>query len=142
MKKITVTRFNGYSPDCINPERPFIEITGNEDMDASDGYHTFTELYEHRIALFIALARMSARQEMDVGRNPNSPYVWRSRLHSDGSVLDGWYIMGIGYFKGHQLTYHLPEKTWDETNFAETLECAAEWDGHTSHDVIERLKKL
>ena len=111
------------------------ELEGNENMDASDGYHTFGELYEHRIALFIALCRTYADTHFPIE-------VWRSKLHFDGSSFDGWFIMGIRKEKGNQITYHLPMSKWDETDFAETLECAPEWDGHTSADVLERLKKL
>ena len=95
----------------------------------SDGFHTFGELYEHRIVLFIALCCM-------VKKN-----VWRSRAHSDGSVLDGWFILGIGYAAGEQITYHLPMSKWAETDFAETLDKAPEYDGHTSDDVLRRLEK-
>lgn len=96
----------------------------------SDGYHTFDELYEHRIALFLALCRQIPAN------------VWRSRLHDDGSYFDGWFLLGINKQKGKQITYHLPNSKWDETNFAETLEKSPEWDKHTSNDVVERLKKL
>jgi hypothetical protein len=50
--------------------------------------------------------------------------------------------MGIGKEKGKQISYHLPLSRWDETYFAETLDKAPEWDGHTSADVLERLKTL
>lgn len=99
----------------------------------SDGYHTFDELYDHRITLFIALCK---QLEM------NCEYVWRSTLHSDGSAFDGWFIMGIHTDPGKQITYHLPLSRWSETDFAVTQEKAPEWDGHTPADVIERLKTL
>lgn len=101
-----------------------------EKGETSDGYHTFNELYEHRIALFIALSKLLYGQ------------VWRSKLHSDGSSYDGWFIMGINKKKGVQITYHLPLSKWEETSFAETLEKAPEWDGHGTEEVIERLKNI
>jgi len=103
-----------------------------KDGDISDGYHTFDELYEHRVALFIALSKKCSK---DIS-------VWRSKLHSDGSKYWGWFIIGIDKRKGRQITYHLPEEKWEETNFAEELEKAPEYDGHTPEDVLERLKKL
>lgn len=113
--------------------------------EVSDGYHDFNSLYDHRIALFIKLCSTIAMVE-DTFRqmNPNTPQssIWRSKCHSDGSALKGWFIMGIGKAKGSQITYHLPLSRWDETEFAETLECAPEFDGHTSQDVLNRLKKL
>lgn len=65
---------------------------------------------------------------------------WRSRLHHDGSAFDGWFIIGIGKEKGEQITYHLPERMWSDCDWAETLDRAPEWDGHTSADVLERLR--
>lgn len=106
----------------------------------SDGYHTFGELYEHRVALFIALCRVTEMLEVEAGMG--SGKVWRSRLHSDGTSYEDWFIMGIGTGKGLQITYHLPIDKWNETYFAETLDKAPEFDGHTSEDVLNRLKSL
>lgn len=105
---------------------------GGIDRSPSDGYHTFDELYDHRIALFIALCR---------SMNSDSE-VWRSKLHADGSGYENWFIMGIGKEKGRQISYHLPMIEWGATTFAETLDRAPEWDGHTPNDVINRLKSL
>lgn len=103
-----------------------------EHLRVSDGYHTFDELYEHRISLYIALCRELVRKK----------YVWRSKAHSDGSMFDGWFILGIFTKKGRQITYHLPLSRWNDTSFAIDLPMAPEWDGHTPQDVIERLKQL
>lgn len=108
-----------------------------------DGYHTFDELYEHRIILFIALCRLLRRQEHAVLSLPGEfAFVWRSKLHSDGSSFEGWFILGISQEKGEQITYHLPVSKWEATGFAETLAQAPEFDGHTSEDVLQRLKSL
>jgi len=96
----------------------------------SDGYHTFDELYEHRITLFIALCEHVTND------------VWRSKFHADGTGYDGWFIMGINKAPGAQISYHLPNTKWDATAFAETLNRAPEWDGHTSVDVLKRLGSL
>ncbi len=102
--------------------------------DVSDGYHTFRELYDHRDALFIALAGMSLA----------SRRVWKSRKHSDGSVMEGWFILGIGKKEGDQITYHLPMTLWNHPQLVlvEDLPRAPEFDGHTSDDVISRLGEL
>lgn len=105
----------------------------------SDGYHTFEELYEHRITLFVALCRLLKNEyklQMD-GQG-----VWRSKAHSDGSVWDGWFILGISTVKGQQITYHLPMNKWEQTEFAYTLDKAPDWDGHTAEDVLKRLTYL
>lgn len=97
-----------------------------------DGYHTFGELYEHRIALYIALCKELSRR-MD---------VWRSMKHSDDTSMDGWFVMGINERRGRQITYHLPLSAWDDTEFCQTLNHAPDFDGHTSADVLVRLNAL
>lgn len=108
-------------------------LHGENEMVVSDGFHTMDELYEHRITLFIALCRIFSREFSG---------VWRSKLHSDGSSFEGYFILGINKSKGDQITYHIPNDRWEETEFAETLDNAPEWDKHTSSDVINRLKNL
>lgn len=106
----------------------------SETGQISDGYHTFDELYEHRHRLFLALcSALSALATHE---------VWRSRLHSDGTHLAGWFIAGIGTAPGHQITYHLPDRLWPETSWIRELERAPAFDGHTSDDVLGRLKAL
>lgn len=127
--------------------------------EVSDGYHTFNELYAHRITLFIVLCRVyedlfeTVDGEWGGDDGTFEPYEgqvrpsakmrpWRSKLHSDGTGFEGWFIMGMGKEAGKQITYHLPMSKWDETGFAETLDRAPVWDGHTSEDVLERLNTL
>jgi len=104
----------------------FLKVDTNK---ISDGYHTFEELYDHRIALWIALCEDHCDS-------------WKSRTHSDGSKWDGWFIMGIYSDKGKQLTYHLPDKYWKRCEGIPTLSKAPEYDGHTPNDVIKRLKTI
>ena len=112
-----------------------------EHLRVSDGYHTFDELYEHRIRLFISLCKQRVDYATDTGGKKGG--VWTSVQHSDGSTFGDWFILGIGKSKGQQITYHLPARFWQEVcEFAEVLERAPEWDGHTSEDVLNRLKEL
>ena len=99
--------------------------------ETSDGYHTFNELYEHRHALFLNL--MSG-----IGYE-----TWISKLHHDGTGIEGWFIAGIDLPTG-TISYHLPERLWDAATFtgATVMERAPEWDGHTSDDVVSRLYKM
>jgi len=103
--------------------------------EGSDGHHTFDELYEHRHTLFIALCR-----ELAAARAINP--VWRSRLHADGTMFLDWFIMGIHKEWGQQITYHLPARLWVDTDFAEMLDRAPEFDGHTPMDALQRLTWL
>lgn len=108
----------------------------------SDGYHTIAELYDHRITLYIALCRMIEffYGEMDQSHAPLR--VWRSKFHDDGSpAYEGWFVLGIGEDPGEIITYHIPLSRWSETDFAPEIE-RAHFDGHTSNDVLERLKTL
>lgn len=103
----------------------------------SDGYHTFDELYEHRITLWIALCRRTTHTIREAW-NP----VWRTLKHSDGSCFDGWFVLGMFSEPGRQITYHLPVSRWEEAGFARTLDRAPEFDGHTSSDVLRRIAAL
>jgi len=93
----------------------------------SDGYHTFDELYEHRCLLFIALANASPMM-----------HPWKSKAHDDGFGYEGWFIAGMTLPTG-PITYHLPDRYWDLLRVP-TLSKSPKWDGHTSQDVIERLR--
>lgn len=116
---------NGAGParlaDLIEPE----EITG----ETSDGYHTFNELYDHRARLFSVIVR--DRREL----------AWKSRLHHDGTMYDGMFIVGIET-PGGQATYHYDiDPYWDIFDCRE-LDRAPEWDGHTPQQAIDRIAAL
>lgn len=119
-------------------------LISGKDVKVSDGYHTFEELYDHRITLFIALCGSISAMDVVSERMGMKTRIstWRSKLHSDGSAYDGWFIMGIGKVPGQQISYHLPLSRWEETSFVETLEKAPEFDGHTPDDVLNRIKSL
>ncbi len=109
----------------------------------SDWYHTFWELYKHRISLWIAYCKL-----VDLFYTDQEWYwiewspIWKSKKHSDWSEMLWWFILGIWDIKWKQMTYHLPINKWEECNFAKTLNKAPEYDWHTSDDVLERLLKL
>ena len=114
---------------CVNAVHllPDVEpvITG----DTSDGYHTFNELYHHRAVLFSVIVK--AFQEK----------AWKARLHHDGTMYDGMFIVGIDTPEG-QASYHYDiDPYWDMFECQE-LERAPEWDGHTPAQAIERIGKL
>lgn len=96
----------------------------------SDGYHTFDELYDHRITLWIALCKEHPKRS------------WRSTLHHDRTSFDGWFVLGMDRGEGEQKTYHLPIGRWPETDFAQELPRAPKFDGHTSADVLDRIKRI
>lgn len=97
--------------------------------DVSDGYHTFDDLYAHRVRLFSTL--MHAYPHLS----------WWSRKQFDGQEFKGWVLAGITTPAG-DVTYHLPESEVTHLPPGTELEIGKEWDGHTGDDVIKRLLSL
>lgn len=98
-----------------------------ETSQISDGYHTFEELYNHRMILFSIICNAY-------------PYrAWKSKLHYDGTMYDNHFIVGITTSEG-DFTYHYYLDNWDKFQVKE-LSNAPKWDGHTSDDII-RLYSL
>lgn len=93
----------------------------------SDGYHTFNELYHHRMVLFSIIC------------NQNKDKAFKSKLHADGSMFDDYFIVGLNTPDG-QYTYHYHIDNWDMFKVKE-LDKAPEWDGHQPSD-IKRLLSL
>ncbi len=123
------------SNKVIDSLNTIIKTTGVDTNKISDGYHTFGELYEHRVSIYMALCKLLD----DVG----GADVWMSKKHGNGSEYEGWFLLGIGTVHGKQISYHLPIKYWDDCGvFALELPNAPAFDGHTSNDVLERLKQL
>jgi hypothetical protein len=89
-----------------------------------DEYHSFHELYEQRKYL-TALAF-----------NSNPSKAWKSKQHDDGTMFEGYFIVGISTDLG-QFTYHYKLDAWDIFKIPE-IEAAPSWDGHTAAEV-ERL---
>lgn len=108
----------------LNSEK--FEIEG--EIEASDSYHSFDELYAHRIMLFLVLM------------NQNKAIAWKSRKNKEGDVWEGWFVGGLELSTG-QITYHIPDEFWDVLNGVEEKERSI-WDGHVSNDVISRLKEF
>lgn len=141
LKPITVTSFlQTLKADASTYEtRAAVEQLIGEYLDTakqlqdaglfSDGYHTFKELYAHRVRLFTCL--------MHAHRNR----AWWSEKHHDGSFMPGWIIAGIETPAGHA-TYHLPISESHYLPEGTKLERGKEWDGHTAADVLERLLSL
>lgn len=94
--------------------------------DISDGYHTFGELYDHRDLLFINLWLQT-------------PHFLRylEQQHYTGYDLLGIFIKDKSGYK--QISYHVQNK-FAELYINEAALPKPEFDGHTSSDVIDRLK--
>ena len=104
---------------------PTVEING----ETSDGYHTFNELYHHRAVLFSVIC------------NIMPDIAWKSKLHDTGDMYDGMFIVGIETPEG-QATYHYDIDPYWEMFKVKELDRAPKWDGHTSAEAIERIRKI
>ena len=111
----------GALADLIEPQ----PITG----DTSDGYHTFDELYDHRAKLFSVIVRCFEDR------------AWKSKLHHDGTMYEGMFIVGIETPDG-QATYHYDVDPYWDLFDCEVLDRAPEWDGHTPRQAIDRIAAL
>ena len=102
------------------------EILGVESVqNYSDGYHTFEELYYHRMILFAVIC------------NTHKEKSWKSLLHDDGTMFDGMFIVGVTTDEGNY-TYHYDMTFWDKFD-VKALERAPEWDGHRPDDITRLL---
>ncbi|MGS7388643.1 WDGH domain-containing protein [Klebsiella pneumoniae] len=114
-------------PSKVIAETAVEDITDKGEI--SDGYHTFNELYAHRVRLFSTLMRAFPEQS------------WWSFKHSTGEKWDGWVIAGIDTPDG-AVTYHLPESEIPYLPDGSEIEFGKEWDGHAAEDVLLRLTGL
>lgn len=99
----------------------------------SDGYHTFDDLYEHRHALFLYILKHGNYRAAEAQLNHYA----------------GWDLIKLCLAAtGEQISYHLPKRLrrfWKPHVPIWTLNdpVAPEllWDGHTSKQVVLRLKR-
>lgn len=97
------------------------------DGETSDGYHTFNELYHHRAVLFSKVVAIAGER------------AWKSKLHADGTMFDGWFIVGVETPEG-QATYHYAIDPYWEMFDCKEVEHAPVWDGHTPQEAIARIE--
>lgn len=102
-----------------------VKETGMSVGELSDTYHSFNDLYDHRMILS-AFAMM------------NMPYAWKAKTHEDGSMFDGMFIVGAPTPDG-MITYHYDFEYWNLFKIPE-IPHAPHFDGHTPEDVIKRIK--
>lgn len=100
-----------------NPEESVGEL--------SDTYHSFDDLYKHRTVL-TALAFIYI------------PYAWKSKIHDDGSMYDGMFIVGAPTPTG-MISYHYDIEYWNIFKIPE-LPHAPKFTGYTDNDVLTRIE--
>jgi hypothetical protein len=94
------------------------------DGDISDGYHTFNELYSHRIKLFIGLVKTSG---------------FECLIKEDH--YPGWDAVYLMLPSG-QVSYHVPNIWRSLLKRYGKVTKEVVYDGHTSGDVLFRIEKF
>lgn len=108
--------------DSFKKENP------NESVgELSDTYHSFNDLYKHRTIL-TALAFLSL------------PYSWKAKIHEDGSMYDGMFVVGAPTPEG-MISYHYDLEYWDLFKIPE-LPHAPHFTGYTDNDVLNRMTNI
>lgn len=98
-----------------------------EEGDISDGYHTFGELYAHRVALFTRLCRATPDKA-----------AWRKDENTPG-----WIILYLELEGDGQISYHIPDRFINKMGYWRIKELPDyKWDGHDSYAVLERLESI
>jgi hypothetical protein len=116
-------------------QSPVITISGVDTNRISDGYHTFEELYEFRKVYNAVLFNEWSSQGMYD--------VHKSTRHEDGTECfgGGWFIV-VAILPSGQISNHYELTDWNLFKCPETEKALFPFDGHTPHNVIERLKSL
>lgn len=93
----------------------------------TDTWHSFDDLYDHRLVLTAALFR-------------NIPFTWKAKIHEDGTMFDGMFIVGVTTPDG-DASYHYDLPHWDRFNVPELIH-APKFDGHTPEIAMQRIEKF
>ena len=139
-----VIEYSSIKKDQLVSEDEVVDIG-----ELSDGHHTFNELYNFRKVYNAALFNEWAENletSSDFGQalfNVPKYNVHKSWRHSDGELCfgGGWFIVSAMLPTG-LISNHYKAEDWDLFKIPEVEKALYEFDGHTSEDVLNRLKKL
>ena len=108
---------------------------GVEIGNISDGYHTFSELYDFRKMYNAALFNEWARQ--------GKYNVHKSTRHFEGDLCfgGGWFIV-VAMLPTGQISNHYEMSEWDLFKCPAHKKALFPFDGHTGEDVLARLATL
>ncbi len=109
-----------------------------DSVQVADDYHTMQELYDTRLALCVTL--FNSMTLTDEGRIMGQPFVVKSKLHNDGTMFDGYFVIAA-FLNCKQISFHYKLEHWDKFKIPEVERVPWEYDGHKTSDVIERLMK-
>jgi hypothetical protein len=144
-----------------SPEGQILRLASQLNLapeEITDGYHTFKELYDFRKIYNAALFNEWAANYIKVTevKKKGEDFIYRkieptevrynvhkSWRHFDGELCfgGGWFIVSAQLPTG-QISNHYKAEDWDLFKVPETEKALFEFDGHTSEDVLNRLKTL
>ena len=139
-----VIEYSSIKKDQLVSEDEVVDIG-----ELSDGYHTFNELYEFRKVYNAALFNEWAENletSSDFGQalfNVPKYNVHKSWRHSDGELCfgGGWFIVSAMLPTG-LISNHYKAEDWDLFKIPQEEKAKYPFDGHTTQDVLNRLKEL
>lgn len=103
-----------------------------EDNSISDGYHTFKDLYIHRMLYNAAFAKLAKTQ--------SSVKVFKSYKHSNGELcFGGEYFIVTMQLPTGQISNHYKVKDWKLFDVP-YVPFAPKWDGHDTKVALDRLE--
>lgn len=122
-----------------------VMVAPEDPEDASDGYHTIRELYEHPVLLTAALFNewyTDGLENLAIAVKD----VHKSKRHAaedDDPMFPGMFKVSATLLPPGtgQISYHYPLAHWDLFHIPER-EYAAAWDGHTAAEAAERLRRF
>jgi len=100
----------------------------------SDGYHSYGELYDTKLALSACLWNLWEQLGIP---------VCKSRRHHDGEPCfgGGWFVVAAQLPAG-QVSFHYKDECWDLFQIPECDRVPWPFDGHAPGDAIGRLKEM
>ena len=107
----------------INKSILILKNYGFSTKGISDKWHTFDDLYYHRMVLTQCFSETLPKE-----------YSWKSKLHEDGTMFEDDFIIGFSRPDIGNYSYHYNMKYWDLFDVKE-LEHAPKYDGHTPDDI-------
>ena len=129
MRCIVLLRFVRTVQDAIDTFNVVKRTVSLEGI--SDGYHTFGELYDYRLAYNALLFNEFAAQGLYD--------VHKAKRHSSGEECfgGGWFVVTANLPTG-QVSNHYKLEHWNKFHIPER-DLGAEWDGHTPDVALKRL---
>lgn len=124
-------------------------LNGSDEQSISDGFHTMDELYEFR-KMYNALLfnEWAERGDCLIHDKYNIHHRVKHSVHKSWKHYDGeipfndpdWFIVSAMLSTG-LITNHYHKDDWNLFKVPHVEKALFEYDGHTSADVLQRMKK-